>query len=92
MSDLLTLYSHIWIKLFINALPSPWKTLVLLPHDFPDIFQHSVQATPKAAFRDSDTAQMWTYGILCFSLSTGAQIVVQYLTLKFTSLCFSIKI
>ncbi|KAG5197285.1 hypothetical protein JEQ12_010739 [Ovis aries] len=31
----------------------------------------SVKATPKAAFRDSDTAQMWTYGILCFSLSTG---------------------
>ena len=45
MSVLLTLYSHIWIKFFINAIPSPWKTLTLLPHDFPDIFQISVKTT-----------------------------------------------
>ena len=45
MSVLLTLYSHIWLKLFINAIPSPWKTLSLLPHDFLDIFQISVQTT-----------------------------------------------
>ena len=45
MSVLLTLYSHIWLKLFINAIPSPWKTLSLLPHDVHDIFQISVKTT-----------------------------------------------
>ena len=45
MSVLLTLYSHYWLKLFINAISSPWKTLALLPHDFPNIFQISVKTT-----------------------------------------------
>ena len=45
MSVLLTLYSHICLKLFINAISSSWKTLSLLPHDFLDIFQISVQTT-----------------------------------------------
>ena len=45
MSVLFTLYSHLWLKLFINAISSPWKTLTLLPHDFPDIFHISVKTT-----------------------------------------------
>ena len=45
MSVLLTLYSHICLKIFINAISSPWKTLSHLPRDFPDIFQISVQTT-----------------------------------------------
>ena len=45
MSDHLTLYSHLWLKLFINSVSSPWKTLALLPHDFHDIFQFSVITT-----------------------------------------------
>ena len=43
--SVLTLYSHLWLKLFINAISSPWKTLSLLPHVFPDIFQISVKTT-----------------------------------------------
>ena len=45
MSVLLTLYSHICLKLFINAISSSWKTLSLLPHDFPAIFQISAKTT-----------------------------------------------
>ena len=47
MSVLLTLYSHLWLKLFVNAISSPWKTLSLLPHVFPDIFQISVKTTSR---------------------------------------------
>ena len=96
MSVLLTLYSHICLKLFINAISSPWKTLCLLPHDFPDIFQISVKTTSTkqpfmtpAEVRSPCYLDIW-HSVLCpldLCPNCGATFNFEiYLT------CFSVKI
>ena len=44
MSDLLTLYSHIWLS-SLQMPSSPWNTLCLLQDYLLDIFQNSAKTT-----------------------------------------------
>ena len=91
MSDLLTLYSHMWLTLY--------KCLLLpgtpsLSYKITSSTSFRTQQKPLPAnsvswlWHSSGLLVMWKYGILCFSLSTGIPIVAQHLTLKFTSFLF----
>ena len=91
MSDLLTLYSHMWLTLY--------KCLLLpgtpsLSYKITSSTSFRTQQKPLPAnsvswlWHSSGLLVMLKYGILCFSLSTGIPIVAQHLTLKFTSFLF----
>ena len=86
---------HIWLtfyKCHSFSLEDPLSFTSWLPRHLSYLSKNQF---PKATVPDSQSSGllvMCTYGILCFSLSTCSPIVVQHLTLKFTSFCFSIKI